>query len=445
VTDRLCVHLYGRHVADLVDDGDGLVSLQYTDEALRAGAPARLSVSLPVTRDVYPSLRGALRWVRALLPEGRALDVLVDETGVPSDDVFSLLSVVGRDVAGAAIIIRPDEDPALPEARYEPLTEDELAAAIDGVGRHPLGLDLERGVRLSLAGVQDKLLLHRPARSKTLYRPLHGAASTLIVKPEPDPDDRARLPLPGLATNELFCLLLARAVGLEAADASVIDVAGRPCLVVERYDRERRTVPPTRLHQEDLLTAAGRDPRLKYENPTTVTFGAAGGFADREPVRSEPGPSLAELAELLRRQLGTGVLARFLQAVAFNVAVGNADAHARNYSLLLVPSGRIRMAPLYDLVSTRAYEELDRQAAQRIGGVSDLDDIGRDELVAEAAGWGVPARTAARLIDGVFRRTSEALDATARRVVAREGDEEVAESLRQLIVGRVRSINGGHP
>jgi serine/threonine-protein kinase HipA len=441
VTDRLRVHLYGRYVADIIDNGDGLVSLQHTAEASRAGAPARLSVSLPVTCDVPPSLRGAQRWVRALLPEGRALDVLVSETGVPSDDVFSLLSVVGRDVAGAAIIIRPDEDPTLPDARYEPLTAEELAAAVDGVGRHPLGLDLERGVRLSLAGVQDKLLLHRPARSKTLYRPLHGAASTLIVKPEPDPDDRARLPLPGLATNELFCLLLARASGLEAAEASVIDVAGRPCLMVGRYDRDRRTVPAARLHQEDLLMAAGRDPRLKDENPRTVTFGAAGGFADRAPVRSEAGPSLAELAELLRRQLGVGVLARFLQAVAFNVAVGNADAHARNYSLLLLPSGRIRMAPLYDLVCTRSYQELASEAAQRVDGVGDLDRIGHHELVAEAAGWGVPERTATRLVDGLFRTMSDALDDTVRRVVARGGDEDVAEVLRQLVGARLEAIS----
>lgn len=440
MTDRLHVHLYGRHVADVIDNGDGLVALRYTDTALQAGAPARLSVALPVTRDLYPSLRGAQRWVRALLPEGRALDVLVRETGVPSDDVFSLLSVVGRDVAGAAIIIRPDEDPSLPDAHYEPLTDDALAAAVDGVGRHPLGLDLERGVRLSLAGVQDKLLLHRPPGSKRLYRPLHGAASTLIVKPEPDPDDRTRIPLPGLATNELFGLLLARAVGLDVADAAVIDVAGRPCLIVERFDRDRRIDPPVRIHQEDLLMAAGRDHRLKYEDPSTVVLGAAGGFADRQPVRSPPGPSLAELAQLLRRQLGVGALAVLLQAVTFNVAVGNADAHARNYSLLLQPSGQIRMAPLYDLVCTRAYERLDGEAAQRVDGVSHLDRIGRDDLIAEAVDWDLREQTAGRLVDRTLDRMSQALDVTVRRVVARGGDETAADELRQLVGGRLETI-----
>jgi serine/threonine-protein kinase HipA len=440
VTDLLHVHLYGRHVADIIDNGDGLVALQYTDTAMETGAPARLSVALPVTREPYPSLRGAHRWVRALLPEGRALDALVRETGVPDDDVFSLLSVVGRDIAGAAIIIRPDEDPSLPDARYEPLTENALAAAVDGVGRHPLGLDLERGVRLSLAGMQDKLLLHRPPGSKRLYRPLHGAASTLIIKPEPDPDDRTRIPLPGLATNELFCLLLVRAAGLAVAEASVLHVAGRPCLIVERYDRHRRTDPPARIHQEDLLMAAGRDHRLKYEDPTTVSLGTAGGFADRQPVRSEPGPSLAQLAVLLRRQLGIGALAVLLQAVTCNVALGNADAHARNYSLLLQPSGRIRMAPLYDLVCTRAYERLDSEAAQRVNGVSHLDRISRDDLVAEAGSWGLPQATAGRLVDRTLSQMSQALDATVRRVVARGGDEAVAGSVRELVSGRIEEI-----
>lgn len=436
--DRLAVHLYEHHVADLVDSGDGLCAIQYTAGALTLGAPARLSLSLPVSDELYPATGGAHRWARALLPEGRAMDALVAQTGVPGDDVFALLSVVGRDVAGAAVIVRPDEDPTLPDARYEPLDDDQLEALVLGVDEHPLGLDVERGVRLSLAGLQDKLLLHRPPRSRSLHRPLNGAPSTLIVKPEPIPPEGGRS-LAGLVTNELFGLLLARAARLPAASARAETIAGHPCLVVERYDRQRGS-PPVRIHQEDLLMAMGRDHRLKYEDPNPVRVPVGGGFADRQAVRTQPGPSLAELAAFLRGHVGTGGQLRLLEAATFNVAYGNADAHARNYSLLLPPDGHVRLAPLYDTICTRAYPHLGASAAQRVGGVEGIDEIRRDHLVVEGSSWGLPEAVVADAVDRTLARMEASLERVGRQTSRGGGDDAVIGDLTALVGGRIASI-----
>jgi len=57
-----------------------------------------------------------------------------------------------------------------------------------------------------------------------------------------------------------------------------------------------------------------------------------------------------------------------LDAVLFNMLIGNHDAHAKNFSLLYMPNRTIRLAPLYDLVSTILYPELTDKMAMKLGG-----------------------------------------------------------------------------
>ena len=98
----LVVTLYGRHVADVVDAGVGYTALHYTETAVAEPIGAQLSLSLPVRAETYPGAGVASRWVRSLLPEGRALAWAVQVYGIPEDDRFGLLAVLGADVAGAA-------------------------------------------------------------------------------------------------------------------------------------------------------------------------------------------------------------------------------------------------------------------------------------------------------------------------------------------------------
>src|SRR3546814_8065700 len=146
--------------------------------------------------------------------------------------------------------------------------------------------------------------------------------------------------------------------------------------------------PVGRIHQEDLLGALGLDPLLKYERPQQQRHTPAGGFAPAEVVTARGGPDLVALAGLLDTHLGRARLATFLQAVAFNIAVGNADAHARNYSVLLPPDGAPRFAPLYDVICTRYWPHLDSEAAQLVAGEDAIDKVSVEHLTREAARWG---------------------------------------------------------
>src|SRR5271165_21677 len=96
-------------------------------------------------------------------------------------------------------------------------------------------------------------------------------------------------------------------------------------------------------------------------------------IAPEMKYQKEEGPSLKNCFELLRDVSSAPVidLARLLDAVIYNYLVGNNDAHGKNFSLLYHGAGAenrgIRLAPLYDLVSTVYYPEISRGMAMGHG------------------------------------------------------------------------------
>ncbi len=203
------------------------------------------------------------------------------------------------------------------------------------------------------------------------------------------PDGRHRL-----AANELTCLGLARVCGLDTPDAELVDIDGTSALAVRRYDRLVTPDGPVRVHQEDFCQATGFPPDLKYQ--------AAGG------------PSLRDLAVLLRDYGARRDLSNLLQLVTFNVAVGNADAHAKNVSVLHDPSGLVvRLAPAYDLLSTLALDPRDHRGqtitadptlGQNVGGVSDVREVRRSHLFSEGTTWGLSLKTATTVVNDTLER-----------------------------------------
>lgn len=442
MADRLAVYLYGRQVAHVLDAGFGDAAVQYTDEARDVGAAAQISLAMPIRASAYSALRHGTRWVRGLLPEGRALAHAIAVTGVAEDDRFGLLAQLGRDVAGALIIV-PDGEPA-DEQRHEyvPLSRAEVEDRVRRVHAAPLGLEREGRVRLSLAGMQDKLALHLPEGSGVYHEPLHGSPSTIIVKPEPVPtDDPQALDLSGIATNEAFCLHLARASGLEACESHVERFAGRPALVVRRYDRRITDGQVSRIHQEDLLMAMGRDPLLKYETPHDRRVSAVGGFALPDTFRVAPGPTLDAMATFIDEQVARVGVVRFLDAVTFNVAIGNADAHPRNLSVLLGDDATVELAPLYDLVSTRAFEGHARTPAQSINGIDDIDQVRVADLTTHGSRW-LHHRFVERRVGRLLDRVEAALEPAAASTVEAGGDGDQVQRLVALVQGRLNRLRG---
>ena len=316
----------------------------YTDDA-RA-----ISLSLPITQTEFTSAESR-PFFEALLPEGAVRDQIAGQLKLATGDSYGLLAALGRDCAGALQIVESRRMSETPDVLW--LDDDAMDQLIAGLPSHPLGLTAEDGrLRLSLAGVQRKAVPVRDASSR-FGRPLNGMPSTHILKPDLDGGQ-----YPAIAVNEYFCMLLAARCGLPAATVELATFADRPCLVVERFDRDRSVQPARRLHQEDLCQALGLTPDFKYQLPgwRVPSFLAVADLLDRHGAR--PGADRLAVAE----------------ATVFHYLVGNSDAHAKNMALLHEPGG-VRLAPLYDIVSTCAYPDVNRDLAMGIGDAFDPDEV----------------------------------------------------------------------
>ena len=367
------------HVADVEVAADGALSLRYADRWRQTTGAFPLSVTMPLRAAPYTS-EIISPWLANLLPEEEQLRSLTRSLGLDQADSLAMLERIGGDTAGA-LSFRLASDRS--RWAYRPLTDlygiDTPAAALDrhfeDLGSRPF-LVGEEGVRQSLAGGQKKSalavldpdgrpVLRLPEPGDVLAVPLHGAPSTLIVKPD-NPN------LPGITENEVWCLRMAAALGLEAAQATILQAEGRSAIAVLRYDRRLgRQGQLVRLHQEDFAQANGLPPGRKYERGTL------------------PGLDMKTLLETGRHVSARDALA-LLDQVIFNILVANTDAHAKNYSLILPLAEPPRLAPLYDVSSVLAWPHVVQAFAQNIAGKNRTADgiAGRHwETIASEIGY----------------------------------------------------------
>lgn len=419
----LAVYLGPVHVADLIEVRTRRLTLTYTDTAFERwplNAPV-LSVALPLRPGPFAPARVAA-FLEGLLPEGEARTTIESRFGVRRGDRLGLLRAIGRDCAGAVVIQPPDDPPPDPaQGTLEAMSDTELADAVRSLPERPLGAD--HAVRVSLGGLQEKLLLARLPDGRWA-RPVGGHPSTHILKPG---DARYA----GIAGNEALCLRLARAVGSSTTDVEVIDVAGRQVLVVTRYDRRVDDEGEVeRVHQEDMCQALAID----------VSLGA-----DRK-YEEHGGPGLAGVAGILDEFAGgLDQLLRLLDATVLTAVVGNADAHGRNLSLLHGPPGP-ELAPLYDVISTLEYptvhtpdgeQNVSTALAMHVNGRADLHGITVDDLVAEALTWGVVPELSRDRVEAFLGRVDDALADAARAT------PEAPPGVAERVAVRARALRSG--
>ncbi len=374
MADELAVWLYGFRVAS-IDQERGRLRLIYTDEALERyplGVPL-LSLSLPLAPQRYT--HGVVRpFLDGLLPEGEARQTTANDFNLLREDTYGLLRALGRDCAGA-LVIQPGDEPPPPlptTLTAERLSDSEVAELVANLRDAPLGVGGR--VRVSLAGVQEKLLLTRMPDG-TWGRPVDGTPSTHILKPE-------ITRFHNTVENEVFCMRLARHLSLPVAGVETTTIGGRGIIVIERYDRTVHADGAVeRIHQEDFCQATGVLPDKKYEE--------------------DGGPSLRRIAEILQAVAASpDALEHLLRAVTVNVLIANGDAHGKNFSLLHDPSGTIKLAPLYDLMSTLVYG--DNRLAMYIDSVQRTDRVTRDRVVNEAVRWGMSERRASEIVADIL-------------------------------------------
>lgn len=369
---------------------EGRLNFRYTPAWLSRPNAVTLSSSLPLQAEPFDDHQ-TRPFFAGLLPEGQMRRLIARQFQVSGQNDFALLDRIGGECAGAVTFLEPGQALPTPNKGDEVqwLSDEEVVAILDELPHRPM-LAGKDGLRLSLAGAQDKLpVVFDGAR---LGLPRNGTPSSHILKPAiHDVEDSV--------TNEGFCMALAEAMRLKPAKSEVHTVLSRPFLLVERYDRvvdaqgQRQ-----RLHQEDFCQALGVIPEMKYQN--------------------EGGPDLARCFELVRRVTRPSApqILRLLDYVIFNALIGNHDAHAKNFSLLYRGKTPV-LAPLYDTLSTAVYPTLTPRMAMKIGSKYKFSELQSRHWLQFSEGVGLAKAQARRRI----LELAKSLPPTARKLQTSPG------------------------
>lgn len=330
----LNVFLNGRLVGRLNRAASGAIDFRYDPDWLAWEHALPVSLSLPLREDRYTG-DPVIAVFDNLLPDSEPIRRrLAERVQAEGHDAYSLLAKVGRDCVGALQFLPDGVNPgSTGTIEGRPVAEEYVAAKLADLAATPLGVDDDEEFRISLAGAQEKtaLLLWNGG-----WHVPHGTTPTThILKPQ-----IGKLPngidLTQSVENEYLCMKLTAAFGLPTADVDIGDFGDRRALVIERFDRrwtsDKRLL---RLPQEDCCQALSKPSTLKYE--------------------ADGGPGIAAILELLKGSDEPETdRRRFLKAQVMFWLLGATDGHAKNFSVFLLPGGRFRLTPLYDVMSAQS-------------------------------------------------------------------------------------------
>lgn len=421
---ELAVILNGELAGHVYQAGNRKLVFRYAD-TWRADARAfPLSLSMPLETSEHGH-RAVSAYLWGLLPDDQSvINYWARSYGVSRTNVVQLLTHVGEECAGAVQLVRPERTEHIlgaPVAGEEGhsvdwLTTDDVAQRLTALRRNPAAgrASNDRG-QFSLAGAQPKTTLYRSGEGtgERWGIPRGRVPSTHILKPPVmDLDD--------LAFNENLCLQIAGEIGLVAAKSEVRAFGAETAIVVERYDRVQAGGVTRRVHQEDLCQALAIQPTRKYE--------------------TEGGPTLTDVAVALA-QYSTEPevdVARFMEANVFNWLIAGSDAHAKNYSVLHAP-GALRLAPLYDVITTLPYPQLThggKRLAMSVHGERDVDAITGNHWRAVARAVELPPGALIARIEELAERTLAAIE-TRRELADNEAARTIVERLTAPIVTHI--------
>lgn len=340
--EKLNVYLKNR-LAGFLFYESGKLFFHYDASYLLDKTNEPLSLSLPLTDKMFED-KAVRPFFDGILPEDAVRKQIAKLLKTDSRNTFGLLKKIGGDCAGAIFVLEEDKLPDSFQEKYKVVSDEEAYGILTSLKARPLYIG-EEDFRISGAGAQDKLIAC--LKKGKLALPLNGTPSTHIIKPNIEGYEDT-------VFNELFCMKLAMACGLNTAECFVKKIKDKSFYVVKRYDRQQVGESWERIHQEDFCQALGILSENKYE--------------------SDGGPSLMDCFKFLN-EFGFSGLDKiaFLDLVIFNYLIGNCDAHGKNFSILY-KNNQPKLAPCYDLMCTAIlfpfYGKL--KMAMKVGGNSYL-------------------------------------------------------------------------
>lgn len=339
-----------------------------------------------IIQDVRSTVLKAPPFFSNLLPEGHMRQYLGKLNEVNPKHDFELLKVLGKDLPGA---VRIQE---LPISSSQAAQGEDASLVESG----------EQGtqLRFSLAGVQLKFSAVEETKGG-LTIPAHGMGGDWIIK----------LPstfYESVPENEFAMLSWAKSLGINVPEVRLVDVQkirGLPdmaqnakgqVLAIKRFDRE----DGKRIHFEDFAQIFGVYPQQKYDKYSYN--------------------NIASVIWTLGGEIG---LIEYIKRLVFNLMIGNADMHLKNWSLLYPDGQHSELAPAYDFVSTISYIN-DPNLALKLGGTKKMAEVGPDSFVQMAKKMHLPqelvVQTASVMIEqvrGSFAKQRELMPGFVAKVI----------------------------
>lgn len=379
----------------------------------------------PLIRQITP---GKLPpFIVSLLPEGWLEKILKDK------DERTLLRSGKRYMSNITIVGRETEQSALPQdillTRLEKYSKDGVFAGryagpsrseVEANFEHNLAQIYQRADTPRLSGVQIKAPMYLDPEG--VLSPSTGKPFTHILKPAGTGGYDA-LPL-----VEWTAMTLGLAVGFDAPATALVTMPGGmpPALIVERFDIRESEADTRMLALEDLCSVLDLPTDAKYSSTMERVARAV------RPLSTEPDE---DLLIIVKRAL-------------FAWLIADGDMHLKNLALLkIAESGdkqfrTVRMAPLYDAVTTRVFPNLkhDRMAL-KLNGKD--DNLRRADFRALATNAGLRGDDADAVIDDMLRRMSGAIDGISLpRVIEPTADaQKIVEDMLDICRRRIEGLS----
>jgi serine/threonine-protein kinase HipA len=366
-------------------------------------------------------------FIVSLLPEGWLESVLRDK------DERAALRSGKRYMSNITIVENEAELKTLPEdilkTRLAHYSKDGMfTGTYAGPSRGSLNETFERNLARMfesketprLSGIQIKAPLYLDEQGKLL--PSTGNPFTHIFKPAGTSGFEA------LPIVEWLSLTLGRACGFDVPTIALINMPDQlpPALVVERFDIREGGNDTRMLALEDFCSVLELPTQAKYD-----------GTIDRvarqvRPLSTAPDE---DITTIIRRAL-------------FAWLVADGDMHLKNMALLkLAEPGEerfdsVRMAPMYDAVTTRVFPNLahDRMAL-KLNGKD--DKLRRADFKTVATRASLKAATADEIIDELIAAMKNAVDKVRLPVLAHDGPDgqAVASQVLDIVRSRLAGFN----
>lgn len=293
-----------------------------------------------------------------LLPEGKGREILTTMYHISKNNLFAFIQLIGKDTTGALTFTL--ENKTL-DTSFREISNTELINRIKNRKNIPTAI-WDGNVRLSIAGVQDKLPI-------TILDGKYGfaqgnLASTHILKFESNNDN--------LVLNEYLSLKLASYAGLKIPNIEIVNFDSEVVLQVERFDREFVSNDKIlRKHIIDGCQALNLNVMHKYER----AFG-------KELKDYKEGVSFKKIFTFIE-QCSSPIIAKknIITWIIVNLCLGNSDAHGKNISFF-IDKNKMELTPFYDILNIEIYEnKYDTDFAMSIDEAYNINELGSYQII----------------------------------------------------------------